>query len=300
MTFPAYRRLLDLRRQVRHPELEETAPARPFGFVAEVAGMPVALALAELQDHEAASAAQLLSVFVEPEMRGGGLAGRLVQAVEQGAVDRGATRLTATYTAGRSGVGRMERILADRGWQSPRAVSLSVRASVSAVLEAPQLDERRMRVVRRGLEFFPWAELDPAEAERVRRSDAERCWIEPSLAPWKYDLRKVHRSSLGVRYRGEVVGWIVNHEVLPGVIRIAVGYMRPDLARRGRTLALYRESIEIMRETGCREYSFVTPMTYPPMIQFIRRWLAPFTLAIRESMATEKSLESESAEPRGS
>ena len=46
-------------------------------------------------------------------------------------------------------------------------------------------------------------------------------------------------SSLGLRYRGEVVGWVINHRMDERTVRFTCSFMRRDLARRAAILALY-------------------------------------------------------------
>ena len=89
---------------------------------------------------------------------------------------------------------------------------------------------------------------------------------------------------------GEVVGWVLNHEVQPGVVRFTCSFMRKEISRRGRIIPLYQESLRRLVETGCRRATFVTPVIYPNMIRFIHRWLVPIAEFVGETRGSRKSL----------
>jgi GNAT superfamily N-acetyltransferase len=285
MTFPAYRHLLSLEVQERHPELADERRVRPFGLVAWSGDRPVALALAEAPvaagDDQPP---QLLSVFVQPAARQRGLAGRLVGRVEEEARGLGLRELSAVYTAGKPAVEWMERVFAAHEWDAPVPQSLSVRFEPARALESPAFSEARLRSYAQGLEIFPWSEITHAELQEIRRSDSERRWVEPALNPWQFDPRSLDPSSVGARYEGRVVGWVLNHRIISDVVRWSVSYMRKDLSRRARVVPLFRASLQRTVERGdCRFCTFITPFSYPNMIRLIRRWIAPISFFVEES-----------------
>lgn len=292
MTYPAYRHLLALGERKRHPELGDERLVRPFGFVARRDGRSVALALAE----EPVAAGdehppQLLSVFVEAAERRRGLARALVARVEAELRGRGHDALTAVYTCGKPGVEWMERLLVERGWEPPVPQSLSVRFEPRRALESPAFEPDRLRAYREGLEIFPWSEISPEELQDIRRSDQEHHWVEPALNPWQFDPRSLDPSSVGARYRGQVVGWVLNHRVIADVVRWSVAFMRRDLARRARTVPMFETSLRrIVARGDCRFCTFITPFSYPHMIRLIRRWIAPISFFVEESRRIRRCL----------
>jgi GNAT superfamily N-acetyltransferase len=285
MTFPAYRHLLALGERKRHPELGDERVVDPFGFVFRREGRVVALALAEVPvAPEDPLPPQLLSVFVEPAERRMGLAGALVARVEEEVRVRGYRELGAVYTCGKPGVQWMERLLLDRGWDEPTPQSLSVRFEPTRALESPALSEARLRSYSKGLVIFPWSEITTAELDGIRRSDREQHWVEPALNPWQFDPRSLDPSSVGARYEGEVVGWVLNHRIISDAVRWSVAFMRRDLSRRARTVPLFEASLRRIVERGdCRFCTFITPFSYPHMIRLIRRWIAPISFFVEES-----------------
>jgi len=288
MTFPAYRHLLALGPTERHPGEAEQRLVQPVGFVARVAGIPVALALAEVPVRREDGGPELLSLFVQTSHRRRGLAAALVAAIEDDLRARGYESLEATYTRGKPGIQAVERIFESRGWSAPELRTLTVRFTMEEALSTPWYGRVE---VPEGARIFPWTELTPAERRHIEESNARAGWIPNGLRPWRHDCIGFEPvSSLGLRYRGEVVGWVINHRMDEGTVRFTCSFMRRDLSRRGVILALYTESIRRLSEAGCQYCTFVTPTVYPGMVQFITRHIAPYATFVGETRGTRKAL----------
>jgi hypothetical protein len=67
-------------------------------------------------------------------------------------------------------------------------------------------------------------------------------------------------------------------------VRWSVSYVHPELARRGKILALYHETLSrLVAEGTCRVCTFTTPYSYGPMAAMTKRWIAPFASSLVES-----------------
>lgn len=290
MTFPIYRPLLDLAPASRHPEQGDVRRIQPLAVVARAGGEPVGLALGELPI-DPGPAPELLSLFVAAEARGMGMGTALVAAFEEEVARRGAGELAAVYTAGKPSIAAVERIFARRGWEEPRPRTLSVRFPPEAALASDLFSERRMKALGAGLELVPWVELAAEERAEIRRSHEREPWITPALAPWRFEAAGFDPvSSIGARYRGRVVGWVINHVVDPRTVRFTCSFMRKDISRRGRIVPLYHASLRRLAAAGVPRATFITPVVYPNMIRFIRRWIEPIAEFVGETRGTRKLL----------
>jgi len=290
MTFPVYRPLLQLAPTTRHPEQGDEIPVQPFALVARLGDRPVGLALAELPLSRASSP-ELLSLFVAPELRNRGVGRRLVEAAEREAEGAGARELTAVYTTGRPSIAAVERILWKRAWEAPEPRTVSARFAPEDFLATDLFSERRMTALGAKLELFLWRELGAAEKAAIREGDRRSPWITPMLAFWRFERAGFHEpSSIGVRYRGEVVGWVINHALGEDAVRFTCSFLRKDISRRGRIVPLYRESLRRLVQAGIPRCTFVTPVEYPNMVRFIYRWIAPIAEFVGETRGSRKSL----------
>lgn len=304
MTFPIYRRLLALERTSRHPEQGDERQIQPLAIAARCGGDPAGLILAELPvdgapapgscaaDDEQADrhAVHVLSIFVAPSRRRQGLASALFAELEARVLELGFADLAAVYTTGKPAIVWLERIFARRGWSPPKPRTASVRFTLEAGLASDLVaDQRRLAVLSRGLEIFPWSELTGEERQELKRSQSEQPWIAPGLVPWHFDRHGYDPSSVGGRFRGHVVGWAINHRTAHDSVRFTCSFMRGDLSRRGRILPLYAASLRRLEGTACRWCTFVTPYSFGPMVEFIRRRLAPIASALGETRESRRS-----------
>jgi GNAT superfamily N-acetyltransferase len=291
LTFPVYRHLLALRPAPRHPEQGDSRLVQPLGCVARSGGAPIGLALAEqpLQpDDSGATTPEMLSVFVRPEHRGRGVGTALVERLEAELRNRGASEVKAVYMRGGPGIPALERVLARRGWSAPEVRTVTLRFTPEGARATPWYGRGRLAPDEA---IFPWTELTAEERDALRRSQAETGWIPAGLEAWEHDRHGFDAvSSVGLRKGGRVVGWVINHRVTDSTVRFTCSFMRKDLGRRGRILPLYTAALERLRESGCAECLFITPVAYPNMVNFVRERCAPWTGTLSETYGVSRRL----------
>jgi GNAT superfamily N-acetyltransferase len=289
LTFPAYRHMLSLQPTHRHPGLVEQILVQPVAVVAWVENEPVGLALAEVPVENAEAAPEMLSLYVAPPVRGQGIATRLVEALEQEVAARGFGRLTTVYMTGKPGSAAVERILASRGWDPPQTRSVTTRFTLDEAERTPWFG--RVQPDSKDFEIFSWTGLTAEERAELRRSHESSPWIAEGLEPWRHESYGFEPvSSVGARYRGTVVGWVINHVVDARTVRFTCSFMRSDLSRRGRILPLYTESLRRLRQTPYDTAMFITPMVFKEMVEFVRRRCAPWGSFFGETRGAAKIL----------
>jgi GNAT superfamily N-acetyltransferase len=291
MTFPVYRHLLGMRPVPRHPEQGDAQPIEPVGFVARVEGEPVALALGELplaREADPDRAPEVLSLFARPEHRNHGLATALLERLEAYVGARGFPELKAVYMGGRPGNAALERVLAKRAWSAPAVRTVTLRFTPQGARNCPWYGRARLSAE---YAIFPWTALTADERAEIRRTQEEKTWIPPGLEPWRHDAHGFDPvSSLGLRHKGRVVGWVINHRVSPTTVRFTCSFMRKDLGRRGRIMPLYTEALARLEAAGVGDCLFVTPVEFPTMVDFVKNRCAPWEGALTETYGVSKRL----------
>jgi GNAT superfamily N-acetyltransferase len=288
MTFPAYRHLLTLGPAPRHLAEPGQRIGQPLGVAARDGVTIVALALAETPTRPEDGPPELLSVYVRPADRGRGIATALVEAIENDLAASGFAEVEAVYMTGKPSLAAVERIFAKRGWAQPVLRTLAVRCTLAEALATPWYGRVRLP---RDAEIFSWTELTPGERDDLRESNERAPWIPVALQPWRHDAMGFEPvSSVGLRYRGEVVGWLINHQIEPGTVRFTCGFVRRDVSRRARALPLFSASIRSLSEAGFERCTFTTPAVFPEMFEFTRRHIAPYASFVAETRGTRKTL----------
>lgn len=287
MTFPVYRHLLSLEVAPRHPEQGDTRLVQPVGIVARLGDRPIGLALAE-QGLDGRGEAEILSLFVAPALRGQGVGTALVAALEDELRGLGVLSVQAVYMTGRPSIPAVERILSKRGWNPPALRSISVRFTPEEALTTPWFGRLRLPA---GFEVFEWRSLGGEERAALRASHERSPWITTGLECWRHDHYGFDEvSSLGLRWRGQVVGWVLNHRVDAETVRFTCSFMRRDLSGRARILPLYTESIRRLVGTSCRFCTFITPVEHANMVAFVRKRCAAWIGYVGETRGAAKSL----------
>ncbi|MEO6324712.1 MAG: GNAT family N-acetyltransferase [Thermoanaerobaculia bacterium] len=287
LTFPAYRHLLALERAPRHVGMALLKPVLPVACGAFLGDVPVGLALAEIPD-DPAEGAELLSLFVQEPFRGTGIATSLLDLLSNELSSLGIPRVHAVYMTGQPSQPALERVLSLCGWSKPVPRMLSVRITLEKLRRTDWYGRYRLDPQ---LEIFPWASLTRAERDVLLASQRESGWIAPNLEPWKHDADGFEPvSSVGVRYRGVVVGWVINHAVSEKVVRFTCSFIRKDFGRRGKLVPVYTESIRRLLATDFESCTFTVPLQHRGMAAFTLRWIGALASFTGETRGTEKSL----------
>ena len=294
MTFPAYRHLLKLDKGTRHQERQDQHLIRPLALAAWQGGTAVGLVLAELPVASDGTAPQVLSIFVVPDLRNQGIGTAMLGALEAEIRSRGFDYVEAVYMTGKPGVEATERVLAKRGWSPPVTRGISGRFSPAVVAAMPWFEELRLSAP--DCEIFPWADVGIEERDEIRRSNQEARWIPPGREPWAHDLDGFDEiSSVGMRYEGKVVGWVINHQLDDETTRFSCGFMREDLDARGRIFPLVAESIKRLTDAGVAIGTFVMPREESQIAQLLNERCPEALEFIGETRGTAKWLNGDTA-----
>jgi hypothetical protein len=213
--------------------------------------------------------------------------------LEQVVRQRGCTNALLVYVAGKATTPGLERLLQTCGWGTPEPRMLICRCN-RAMRSATWIDRAALP---KAFTIFPWAELTDAERQTIQQTQAAAPWIPESLVPFHYEASMEPLNSVGLRYQGEVVGWVITQRFKPDTICYSCSFVRQDMQQRGRIIPLFAEAIK-------RHYSqpeipnatWVVPHCYPGMVQFVYHRMAEYMLTMDEFRRSIKPLSAQGAE----
>jgi GNAT superfamily N-acetyltransferase len=267
---------------------------------AHLFGRPIGLALAVQSDgtwgtgiagDDNRTAARLLSVTVARSYRRIGVGRALLRSIEDSLTRAGAGRLQCSYAiASVEGTSAAEALFRSAGWNAPEMTMVQCRAD-QTLLDAPLM--RELGPLPPEYEICDWVDLTTPEREGIAARQREAPWYPTELDPFHYEPELEMMNSLALRYRGEVVGWLLTRRSSPVSVQYCCLFVREDLAKLGRSLSLLTEAIRrhwhaIGKKPGFGEWS--TPAALPLMIRFIRRRLVPFGAVVTEQRIVRKTL----------
>lgn len=273
-----------------YPDLRRTALGRPLReplvavVAADTGGEPVAAALAEIKPQ--GDVAEVLSLFVRPEVRRRGLAGQLLATLEREAALRGAERIELLFRSTQAGAPAVRRLLAARGWSAP-VPRLRLGKADARVVEAAVMRPRRLP---EGYEIFPWAELTADERREVVERQQRGPWFPPALSPFQMEDRVEPALSLGLRHRGRVAGWLICHRVGAELVQCTSLFVEEGHRRLGRGLALLAAAAESFATCDVERVIFMVEVANAPMMRFFERRLASHLAGSSEMLGSSLTL----------
>lgn len=275
MTFPRFQYVLE--------NLEEKSVIA-FGAVDEE--QPIGLILAEIKPQK--SCGEILSLFVEPAYRSRGVGTALVNALQTRLKEENYERLKMSYVLEKPTTPALERIISKCHWTDPEPHVLMCKTEITKAMQIPWLVEYNH--LRGPYDIFPWQEISARERENILEQQRTNPWIPEDLIPFDYEEDLYPSTSLGLRYRGELVGWFITHRIAIDTIRYTCSFIRLDLQKNGRSLGLFAEAVKRQYEANIPYLIWTTALEHKSMANFIRNRFKPYITSLRESRITYKYL----------
>ena len=176
----------------------------------------------------------------------------------------------------------MEKLLKNTGWEP--STLLMRRYFLHHQTFTPEWFHSSAPTLPEDYSLFLWTEALPEEIETVRDWAKSNPQIE-QYSPFdsKHPFDPV--TSLGLRYKGKLVGWMVNHRINPNLLRYSAFYVVPEVRGLGPSICMLKESIRLhladkLEMEGMMEINFkLSPNRW---IQFIEKRLAPYAVRIED------------------
>ena len=228
----------------------------------------VAVAIASIGSTPGTS--RLKSLLVQEAHRHRGIAQGLLAALEQRLHAHGARRLEVTYPGGSTSADVFTHILRKAAWHVPAEPVLIFTAS-TRIATAPWMG---IHAVGKG-ELFPWSELSAAETIELAAARGTSQWFPEALGP--FPERPVEPvCSIGARYQGRVVGWMLSHRVDASTVRYSRLFVRQEFRRQVCGVALFAEALRRQHAAGIPTSICAVSRANAAMLRVIKRRVEPY------------------------
>ncbi|MBD2693547.1 TIGR03032 family protein [Anabaena catenula] len=254
LTYPS----LQKRWQTQPPQGELT------GLSASLDGAIVGFAISERLNPQQA---EIISLFVLPEYRNQGIGTKLLAYLERELAQQGCVEIILSYSTSTLTNVALEPLLQKLHWQPPQINLVLGKTATEKIAQAPWLNKYPLPPA---FEVFPWLDAGLSLPPNV---EAHR--LEPL-------------NSLGLRYRGEVIGWVLTHRVAPDTIRYTTISIAEAFEKRGRGVSLLAEAIHRQVNSGVPYLTGSVSYRYPRLLQFVERHLTPYLTGVGEVRQTSK------------
>ena len=251
---------------------------------AEFLNRPVGLVLAGIDFRH--HTAEVLSVLVLEPYQRMGIGTSLLIALEQELSQRNCTEVRIVYVTGEPMIAALEHLLKKLHWSAPIPRQLVCKCD-RKMLEAPWLYKYQLPAE---FEVFPWLEITLEERVALQQQQEAQVWIPNDLIPFKHEQNLEPLNSLGLRYQGQVVGWVITHRIAPDIIRYTCSFVRQDLQKMGRIIPLYVKAIQLQVKANIFQAIWTVPLGHISMIHFVKKRMAPYLTSLEETRGSFKSL----------
>lgn len=237
--------------------------------------------------------ALIQTLFVKEEYRHQGLGSTLLQRLEIVLKMEGIHTVTVNYEASLPTSLYFEKILKKQHF-GPSTISYQRYLFDSATFR-PSWLTRVPTKLPKDFSLFSWAALKKEDRKELEFQYKQRSYTADIYPFFKEELIEPS-NSLGLRYKGKVIGWIITHRIRPDLIRYTALYLRNEFRLHSFGLApkLLIESIK-------RHVFAKNPVKYgsceianqpqnPHWSRFIKHKLIPHSIEIQEVKSTYKNL----------
>jgi GNAT superfamily N-acetyltransferase len=246
---------------------------------AQYENQPVGLILANCS--QILRMTEMHSIFVAEPFRGPKLniAPQMLALLETELIPLGCMVLTFSYNLGEPETHDLEHLLLTHGWEKPRLFMIS--CHFDQKFNPPWLNTELPLPT--GFSEFPWPELTAQERAKLQYRE-EQGMFRPEISPFGKNEHIIEPlNSLGLRYKGEVVGWMITHRIDPDTIRYSALYIHKEFQIQGIALRLLRDSIQIQLHATLPPFAVLdvnVDMVDRTWLNFIKRKLIPFAFKV--------------------
>jgi len=128
-----------------------------------------------------------------------------------------------------------------------------------------------------GYEEFLWLELSTDEKQQLHIQQIQRAF-PAAVSPFFEEDRIEPRNSLGLRFQGRIVGWIITHRIDPETIRYTTLFVERSLWHTGISMKLLADSIHLHLKNKTKWAILEIPLlqVHSSWVRFANRRLLPY------------------------
>lgn len=233
-------------------------------------GKPVGLLVAKRVEE---SVWNIFSLHVDSAHENKRLEEHLIEALEKELQKIDASALLIDYKL--SDAPKMDPFLNKLHWNGKRSIGLLCEFEDVSSFHPPWFEQAYPLPA--GFEIFPWKDLTPPEKARILERQQKKL-IPQDFHPFAGSGTFEPRTSLGLRYQGEVVGWAITRLLNPQLLDYFCIYVDYSFQARGIGMFLLQQVIKNQQNTNIKTAQFFVNFLHVPMlwIRTVHKRLAPF------------------------
>lgn len=231
-------------------------------------GQPVGLALATVLS--AMHIVELHYLFVSEPHRNHQIATQLLKRLEEESIKHHTILISYNYPSESTTTPIIEHLLHKLKWNPPQISA--IHCHFNQYFDAPWI-HLPLELPPDYEEFF-WKDLKPEERKYLLELDEQK-----TFSPFIKEELIEPLNSLGIRYRGHVIGWMIVHRLAPDTVEFDVLFVQKAHQKQGVALRLLRDAILLTLDAKVphSRFDLVIELVEPSWLAFVKRRLIPYT-----------------------
>lgn len=249
-------------------------------------GKPIGLLLASFFD--AVRFAEVHSLFVAGQYRGQHLGTQLLSVLEGILRPLRCNSISFVYPAEADYTSYLQKILQALAWEGPRPFMTYCKFN-GRTFQPPWLRADYEHSM--GFTVFPWSQLTDPERKKIE-SHLKKGIVPLSVSPFRNENRIEPINSLGLRFKGDVIGWMVTHRDDPDTIRYTALYIHHNYYMSGEAIKLLCDAIWRQKKADIPWAILNVNVTLSPprWLRFLERRLVPYAIEVTHDLNAWKPL----------
>lgn len=223
----------------------DTAEIYAFGAISSK-GQPIGLALATYYPN--LSLAKLIRFEIIKEFSTNELSIRLLRSLEDKLKSLNCYLLTYLFPATDPEYTETNRIFKEAGWSDPSLLIVRCHFNVKEFHPA-WLDPCLKILLPQDFKIFPWRTLKPKDVELLKHQQEEKTF-PLGVSPLHDEKSIEYINSLGIRYKGNVIGWIITNRIDRDTVSFSSFYLDRDFRGSKVALSMLARSINLLKKTS--------------------------------------------------
>lgn len=183
--------------------------------------------------------------------------------------------LTHLYSTGSDQAAELEGLFRQAEWSAPQIAMVRCHFAVQT-FQTPWLARALELVLPADFEIFPWSKLRPQD-EQLLQHQLQQSTFPLSVSPFHEKQTIESINSLGVRYRGKVIGWVISNRVAPDTVSFSSFYVDRDFRGTKVPICLLARSIALLKASDIPKaiFEFNLAQVERHWIDFVKKRLVP-------------------------
>ena len=217
--------------------------------------------------------AVVLSVSVKSIHRRKGIATNLFGKLEDFLLGNGYRTITIDYIKDSKSIDYLEKILARCGWEEPEVKTMLCKIHYKKLLKSGWLTKYGLP---EEYSIFLWKDISDEEKKIIFSYENKDGWYPHNLNPFTLGANNQSPNSLGLKYNGQIIGWIIVQKLSKNALNYARLFVCRDFQDMGKVIVMLAEAIKLQAKAKIAYGFFSFDMDNKRMKLFYEKRFKPY------------------------